>query len=428
MRLGRPFTLLWAGQSASLIGDQLTRLALPLVAVLVLHATPGQVAALAAAGQLPFLILALPAGVWVARFGLRRAMLAADMVRGVAILSVPLFGAGGYPRLLVVAVVVGVATVPFQLAYQSVVPALVPAELIPAANRRLTLSESAAALLGPAAAGLLVGAVGAVRALYADAASYLVSIATLAAVRDGGAIGHADAGGAVRQVIAGWRYVLASPPLRALMWASALFNAGFAGYEALLTVFAIRTLHLTPGTLGLSVAAGGVGVPLGVALSRTAERRVGRGPTLVLAAALSAAGPFLVAAATPGTAVQLVAAATAVTGIGGGCWGVAALTTRQLLSHPDMRVQTTATHRFVSLGVLAPAAWAAGLAADTVGPRWAILTFAALGALSLLPLLRVPRLSWSTPTVRAAASTPKTTASTYLGLSRSTSGTTKPRP
>ncbi len=395
MRLGRPFALLWAGQSASLIGDQLTRLALPFVAVLVLHATPGQVATLAAAGQLPFLVLALPAGVWVARFGLRRAMLAADIVRFIAILSVPMFGATGYPRLLMVAVVVGVATVPFQLAYQSVVPVLVPAEFVPAANRRLTLSESAAGVLGPGAAGLLVGAIGAVRALYADAASYLVSIATLAAVRDGGASGRADAGGAVRQVIVGWRYVLASPPLRALMWASALFNAGFAGYEALLAVFAIRTLHLTPGTLGLTVAAGGVAVPLGVALSRTAERRTGRGPTMVLAAGLSAAGPFLVAAASPGTAVWLFIAATVVTGIGGGCWGVAALTARQLLSHPDMRVQTTATHRFVSLGVLPLAAWTAGLAANAVGTRWVILSFAVLGAFCLPPLLRVPRLSWA---------------------------------
>jgi hypothetical protein len=178
-------------------------------------------------------VAAVSAGVWVARFGLRRAMLAADIVRGTAIAALPVFGAAGYPRLLTVAVVVGIATVPFQLAYQSVVPALVPAEFVPAANRRLTLAESVAGLLGPAAAGLLVGAV---RALYADAASYLVSVATLAGVRDGHASARPDGGG-VRQVTAGWRYVLASPPLRALMWASALFNAGFAGYEALRTVF-----------------------------------------------------------------------------------------------------------------------------------------------------------------------------------------------
>ena len=395
MRLGRSFALLWAGQSVSLAGDQLTRLALPLVAVLVLHATPGQVAGLAAAGQLPFLIVALPAGVWVARFGLRRTMLAADIVRCAAILSVPEFGAANYPQLLAVAVVVGIATVPFQIAYQSVVPALVPAELVPAANRRLALSESGAGLLGPAAAGLLVGAVGAVRTLYIHSASYLISVVTLAAIHADSPTGRTDTGGMARQVIAGWRYVLATPPLRALMWASALFNAGFAGYEALLAIFAIRTLHLTPGILGLTLSAAGVAIPLGVALSHTAERRTGRGPTLLLAAGLSAAGPFLVATATPDTAAWLLAAASFISGIGGGCWAVTALTTRQLLSRPDMRVQTTAIHRFVSLGVLAPAAWAAGLTADTAGPRWAILTFAALGALCLLPLLHIPRHSWS---------------------------------
>src|SRR5450755_1994001 len=149
----RALRLLWAGQSVSLLGDQVTVLALPLAA-LTGGASVAQVAVLVGATRAPFLLLGLPAGVWVSRVGLRRSMLLADLLRAVALLSLPVaaaFGAMSYLLLLAVAVALGCGSVMFQVAYQSLTPLLVEdIGLLRSANTRLTASEALAVIGGPA--------------------------------------------------------------------------------------------------------------------------------------------------------------------------------------------------------------------------------------------------------------------------------------
>lgn len=391
----RALRLLWAGQSASLLGDQVTVLALPLAA-LASGASVFQVAVLVGAVHAPFLLLGLPAGVWVNRVGLRRSMLVSDVLRAGALMSVPVaavIGTVSYLHLVVVAVAVGCGSVMFLVAYQSLTPLLVEDHrLLRSANTRLTASEALALVGGPALAGLLVGAVGPVRALAVDALTYVASVGTLAAMRvpaDRPRRGTLDA--SVRaEVRVGVRYVLASPPLRALLWSSVQFNLGVAGYEALLVVFAVNHLGLTPAVLGLAVGVGGVGVPIGLLLSGPVERRLGTGPVLIISAALSGAGLLVAGTASGELSAAVIAAGTFITAVGGGAWGLTALTTRQTLSRPDMRAMTTAVHRWATYGVLPVGALAAGLAASLIGPRPAMLLAGVAGQLCVLPLLRDP--------------------------------------
>lgn len=389
----RALRLLWAGQSVSLLGDQVTVLALPLAA-LTGGASVAQVAVLVGATRAPFLLLGLPAGVWVSRVGLRRSMLLADLLRAVALLSLPVaaaFGAMSYLLLLAVAVALGCGSVMFQVAYQSLTPLLVEdIGLLRSANTRLTASEALALIGGPALAGLLAGAIGAARALAVDAGSYLVSVGTLTALRAPADRPTRRQSSMRAEIHAGMRYVLGNAPLRAVLWSSMLFNAGVAGYEALLVVFAIQHLGLSPAILGLAVGIGGAGVPIGLLLSGPVERRLGVGPVLILSAALSGAGLLVAGTANGRLSAAVIGLGTFITAVGGGVWGLTALTTRQTLSRPDMRAMTTAVFRWATYGVLPVGALLAGLTASLTGPRPAILLAGAISQLCVVPLLRSP--------------------------------------
>lgn len=389
----RAVRLLWVGQSVSLFGDQITLLALPLTAI-ALGAGTVRVAVLAATATAPFILLGLPAGVWVARFGLRRSMVCADVVRGLALLSLPLAAWGGwlrFPQLLAVAVVLGCAIVFFQVSYQSLTPVLVEEpDQLRAANTRLQASESLAQIAGPALGGVLVGVLGAVRALSVDAASYAVSVATLAALRAPEDRPVRAPGSIAAQVRAGVRFVRGERALRGLLSSSVLFNFGFAGYQALLVVFAVRTLGLHPSTLGLALGLGGLGVPLGLLLSGPVERHFGMPLVLVTSGALSAAGLLVTGVAAGPAAAVVIGVGSFVTALGGGAWGVAALTTRQRLSAGDRRAMTTAVFRWATYSVLPLGALLAGLVASALGVRVAVLVFGAIAQLCVMPLLRAP--------------------------------------
>jgi predicted MFS family arabinose efflux permease len=389
---GRPsLPLLWAGQSVSLVGNQVTVLALPMVA-LAIGASVAQVALLVAATQAPFLLLGLPAGVWVRRIGLRRSMVLADLIRAAALVSLPVVAVTTtltYRQLVLVAIVSGCGSVMFQVAYQSLTPLLVrDGDQLRTANTWLTASEALALIAGPAFAGLLTATVGALHALAVDAASYLTSAGTLLALRAPGDQPQPKVMSLRAEISGGLRYVMSNPPLRAMLQSSVLFNMGVAGYEALLVVFAIQHLGLSPAALGLAVGVGGAGVPLGLLVARSAERRVGVGPILMISGALSGAGLLVTGLAADPFSAPVIGLGTFITAVGGGAWGLTALTTRQTLSSSDMLPIATAVYRWATYGALPLGATAAGLAASLLGPRPAMLLAGAIGQLCVLPLLR----------------------------------------
>ena len=399
-RFGRSFQLLWAGQSASLIGDQITLIALPLVAVTFAHATPAGVGLLGACLRIPFLLVGLQAGVWVVRIGLARSMLAADIVRGLAIaLVVIAVGVGAADLwLLVIAVsAVGVATVFFQVSYQSFVPEIVPQEdLWHGANTRLTLSESLSLLIGPAVGGLVIGLLTLRGALVLDVMTYAASVISLALIvvrRASNRTGEPATNARVatrRAVWEGMRYVSRSPVLRAIMWTGAAYNLGAAMFETLLVLFGIQTLHAGPAEVGLAIGIGGIGFPLGSLLSSRFNSRVGMGPALIWAAIPSVAGILVSALAFGPPALAIVAAGVFIVGIGQGCFGVNAVTLRQRYSSPEMRARATAVHRFVSWGALPGGALLGGFVGQVAGLRSALVCASVIASMCFIPLLCSP--------------------------------------
>jgi MFS family permease len=405
--LRSPFSALWTGQSASLLGDQVTLIALPLLATGYAAASTLDIGLLGMCLRLPFLLIGLPAGVWVTRLGLLRSMIGADIARGLAVGLLPalaLAGQARMPLLLAAAAVVGMGTVFFQISYQSLVPELIPDEAgWHGANTRLSLSESAALLCGPALGGLVVSLCAPPGALAADAGTYAASVATLMLVARrvsrrgrrrpaGSTAPRAQAGSTPlrAQVRDGLRYVRHSPVLNALMWTGAAYNLGSAMYDSALIVYAVHVLHLTPAWTGLAIAAGGVGFPVSSALSGKINRRFGLGPSLIAAAVPSVAGLVVASLAAGPASWWLLALGTLLVGLGQGCFAVNAITLRQFAAVPSMRAQATAVHRFVSWGALPVGSLATGIVGQEFGVRTAVITAGLTSATCFWPLLRSP--------------------------------------
>lgn len=397
--LGRPFRLLWLGQSASLIGDQITLVALPLVAVTYTGATTFQVGVLSTVLKLPFLLIGLQAGVWVSRWGLGRSMLVADIVRGtvLGLATTLLLLAGSVPFVVLGAAVavIGSATVFFQVAYQSFVPDVVAdPEGWHGANLRLSLSESVSLLAGPAIGGIVISAVSLLGALVLDVTSYVISVLTLVALL---AVLRRTAGtteprqppehvSMIAAVTAGLRYVRAQPVLNGIMWTGALYNIGSAMFESMLILYGVRSLDLSPGQVGVAIGVGAAGYPLGGLLSGRANRRHGRGMVMWLAAFPSVVGIAVVGAAAGPPAIGVLCLGVFVVGVGQGAFAVNAVTLRQLHSSPEMRARATSVHRFTSWGALPVGTMLAGIIGQTLGLRAVMLLAALLAGLCFVPL------------------------------------------
>ncbi|HET7093304.1 MAG TPA: MFS transporter, partial [Thermomicrobiales bacterium] len=299
------FGRLWAAQSVSLFGSEITALALPLLAAIGLRASAWQMGLLAAAGSLPFLLCSLPAGVWVDRRRRRPLLIAADLARAALLLSIPLaawLGVLSLAQLAVVAFAAGVFGVLFDVAHYAYVPALVGRDRVVAANSKLQISYSAAEAGGPGVAGLLVQAVSAPAAIAADAVSFLVSaflLRRIAAVEP--AVERPASSGTRQEIADGLRALLGHPLLRPIVLGSIADGVAVKAIAALFVLYATRDLGIGPVALGAIFMAGGAGAIPGALLAEPAGRRFGVGPTIVggwfvgaaswLAVPL-AAGPF----------------------------------------------------------------------------------------------------------------------------------------
>ncbi len=280
----RDFLKLWTGQTVSLLGSQVTLLALPLAAILLFHASPFQVGALFSIQFLPFLLLGLPVGAWVDRLRRKPILIAADIGRFIAIGSIPvahMLGALHLAQLYVVALVQGAGTVFFDVAYGAYLPALVQRDRLVEGNAKLELSRSGAQLAGPGLGGILVQAFSAAGAMAADALSYLVSVVSLLAIRTPEPApppADEDSKRLGGQVMDGLRYVRSQRLIRPLLACTAILNFFGIMLEAVLLVFAVRRLGLTAGEIGLIFTLGTVGFVAGAVVAERVGRLLGPGP------------------------------------------------------------------------------------------------------------------------------------------------------
>ncbi len=284
----RDFNLLWSGETVSALGSQVSSLALPLVAVLSLKATPIEMGVLTAASTLPFIAFALVVGVWVDRRStLRPILVATDLGRAAIIATVPvatLIGAVSLPLLVVVAFLGGTLTLIFNVSYLPYLPRLVARDQLVDANGRLQASQAVAWIAGPSLAGILVQVLSAAAALAFDAFSFVFSAVCLAAIRTKEIAAqqtvHASWGADLK---AGLVFVARSPIQRAVAGSAATLNFFGMAQIALIVLFAIESLGLDPAAIGVALAVGAVGGLLGAATASTLARRVGTGRAVTFA-------------------------------------------------------------------------------------------------------------------------------------------------
>lgn len=289
------FRRYWLGQSASQIGDQIGGLAMPLVAVLVLHTGPVGMGMLLGATGLPSLLLATHAGAWVDRHGRRRqVMIAADLARLCLFSFVALayrLGTLSLPLLVALTVCISTASLLFRVAAAPMFAALVPKERYIDGSAALQGSRAAAWLVGPNIGGFLVGAFSAPVALLANALSFVLSALSLATIRpEEPSPTPARAG----HTVAGLRFIQASPVLSASLGATATLGLFGTTFLTLYVLYVTRDLGVTPTELGLILGPSSVGALFGSAVARRTIARLGLGPALVFGTAFCAVPSLLV--------------------------------------------------------------------------------------------------------------------------------------
>jgi MFS family permease len=295
LRENPEFGQFWTGQTVSLFGDQITQLAVPLAAVLVLDAGPAQMGYLTAANLVPYLLFSLHAGAWVDRRGRRRhVMIGADLGRGLLVATVPVayaVGALTIAQLYAVAFLTGALSMLFFVSQSTLFVSLVPRKDYVEANSFLHGSRAFSYVGGPPVAGLLVQLLSAPYALVADAISFLVSVVFLRRIDPVEPPTSADERG---RVVAGARFILHSPIVRSSLAATATINFFNFAFFALFILYATRYLHVRPGLLGVVLGAGAVGGLIGSVLTPRLGRRIGVGPAFLLGCILFPAPIVLV--------------------------------------------------------------------------------------------------------------------------------------
>ncbi|WBC09190.1 MFS transporter [Micromonospora sp. WMMA1947] len=386
----RDFRWYWSGHTISVLGAQVTVVALPLVASVTLDAGAAGVAAVATAGHLPNLLLPLLVGHWLDRRRRRRLMVAADLVRASALAVVPaafIAGALSLPLLVTVALVVGAAGVVFDIGGFAYLPTLVDETDLPSANRAVQGSSTAAQVAGPGLAGALAQIAGPAPALALDAASYLASAVGVGRARRPEPVparGTRRAG-----ILDGLRVVAVNPWLRALTAHATLYNGAAQILTVNLVIWVVTDRGLSAGWFGLALSAAGVGAFLGTLGSLAAARRLGYGRTFVSALALSTGTPLLIATLSGSTATLAVglAAVQFVSGVGLGVANVLSVTLRQTVIPRDELARSNGGYRFLIYGVLPLGAAGGGFLGQALGSRAAVAAGAAGLALSTLPML-----------------------------------------
>jgi MFS family permease len=383
---GRQFEWLWAAYAASAVGTGLGFGAFPLIAILVLHAGPTEVSVLAAAGLAMGAVVSLPLGPWVEFRRKRPVMIAMDLIRFAALISVPAAFAFGWlsvVQLLVVSIIVAAANIAFTAASG-------PEDLI-AANARFEATTWTATAIGPPLGGIAIGLFGPVTTVVIDAVSYLFSAAAIRAI--GGSEPHPVRTDAPRlragDLLEGWRTILTNPALRPLLFNTILVNGLIMATAPLIAVLMLGHLGFTPWQYGLAFGAPCIGGLIGSRLARPLVARFGQHKVMLIAGALRACWPLGLAFIQPGAigiALVIIIQFGLVTCIG--VFNPVFASYRLDQIEMDRVARTLSAWSITSSASIAALTALWGLLASLTGPRMAI---AIAGVLLLATPLLLPR-------------------------------------
>ncbi len=369
-RVRKDFGKLWVGQTISEVGSRITREGVPLTALLTLNASAGQIGILSAIGSASVLVFGLGAGVAVDRLKKRPVMIATDLGRAGLLALIPLAAymhVLSMPVLIMVAVLAGALTVLFDVAYQSYVPALVSSEELLESNRRLSLSASAAEMLGPALTGILVQAITASLAILLDAFSFLVSafcVFTIQKPEPAPERKHNIP--LLSEASDGFRFIWTHPALRSLMLRSATAFLAMGLIFPLYLLNAIRIVHMSTSALGIAIALGGAGGLAGAYVAPRLSTRHGLGPTFFGTAVLVGCAQLFIplSSAVPRIGFLCLCVQQLVGDLAWTIYMVNETALRQLLAPPQMIGRVNAAMQLASRGMLPFGALLGGFLAE----------------------------------------------------------------
>jgi MFS family permease len=395
------FLKLWAGESISMFGSQVDDLALGFVAIIVLDASAFEVAVLGTLNFLPFILFALPAGVWVDRFRRKPILIGGDFARAALLTTIPVAYVADVLtlwHLYAVVFLVGLCQVFFDVAYQSYLPSLVERDQIIDGNSKLEISRSAAQVTGPGLAGVLVQIFTAPYAVLVDAFSFVASALFLMRIKkpeEKPEVVRDEAGrkpSMWTELKEGLRFVLSNPNLRAQAGCTATSNFFSNVAFATFLVFAVRELELSAAVIGLVFSLGAAGSLVAAFTSRRITARFGIGPTSIVMAALFGPAFLLAAFAPPGNAaIPFLLVAFLVFGFTVVVYNIAQVSYRQAICPPRLQGRMNSVMRFMVWGTIPIGTLLGGALATWIGLRETIVVGAVGGGLSFLWLLLSPQ-------------------------------------
>ncbi|GGV88145.1 MFS transporter [Streptomyces gelaticus] len=385
----RDFGRLFAATALGQLGDRIIFLALPLAAIAALHADEFQVGLLTAMTAAGSLLVGLPAGAWVDRMRKRSVMISADLVRALVLLTIPVAWWAGLLSiwcLYAVALVHGVLTVFFDVAYVSYLPHLVGRGNLVEGNSKLSAMRSVTSIGGPTVAGPLVGLIGAPATLLVSSAGMAMSGVLAITIRKREKKPEPSERRELgREIKEGLTFVLKHPALRAMMFGDAVFNLFLVMYQSMLLVFLERETGLQPFGIGLILSGMGCGALLGALLATAVSERVGQGPVIWLAPLLTCPLAALMPWARPGWSVCAAAVGLAALSLGGVVRVVSQSSFQQAMTPDRLLGRMSATTRFVSWGGIPLGGILGGASGSVFGAAGTLWIGAAGMTLSVLP-------------------------------------------
>ena len=379
------FRRLWISLTVTSFGAQVTNLALPLTAAIMLHATPLEMGILVALESLPFALVSLHAGVLIDRVRKLPVVIACTFARGFALLAIPLAAftdALSIEILYAVGFFCGVQNVIGGAAFQVLLAQLAGRKRLVEANAKTALGETSAALVGPGLAGALIQALTAPFAILLDAFAFLVSAMMLRRMRVPNDVPHSGPRSPVLQEIAaGLRLVFRNRTLFALAWLAGLWQFLHHMQIAVLILFATRELGLSAGAIGVVFMFGGIGCVIAAALAERLSARLGVGPVIVHGLILTALAwqAFGLIGGPPWLAMILLGGAMLLFDFGAVLYGINYLALRQAITPDRMLGRMTATMRFLTVAMAPLGSLVGGALATAIGTRGTLLTVGGLG-------------------------------------------------
>jgi MFS family permease len=390
----RDFLKLWTGQSISEVGSQVSALAIPWLAATGLHASPFEFSLLGVLGFMPFILFALPAGVWVDRLRRRPILIVGDAARAVLLAYIPIAWLLGFltiGQLLVLQFLIGIFTVFFDVAYQSYLPSVVERDELVEGNSKLQVTVSAANIGGPGLSGVLIGAFTAPYAIVIDAVSFVASTLFMLRIRREEHLPQRADGEPHPKMLPelkeGVRFVVHH---RYLKWiAMCTGSSNFFGNvaTAIVLLYMQRELHLSAFWAGAAFAGYGIGALVGALMTTRLQRAIGVGPAIWVPSMISSLAVVTFPLAPAGLeGVPVLLAGTLLFGFGAMAYNITQVSLRQAITPERMQGRMNASMRWIVWGTIPLGSLLGGALASAYGLRFALWVGAIGSLFTFLPV------------------------------------------